>query len=48
MAIWLGSGISLFASSGEMESLALADSCSYPGGIVQLRYLRKKAFTRRS
>lgn len=38
----LGAGIPLFASSGEMEYLTLADSRSYPSGIVQLRYLQKK------
>jgi dihydrofolate reductase len=37
----LGEGIPLFASSGDREYLQLADSRSYPNGVVQLRYLRR-------
>jgi dihydrofolate reductase len=37
----LGEGIPLFASSGEREYLQLADSRSYPNGVVQLRYLQR-------
>lgn len=36
----LGVGIPLFAPGGAMESLKLAESRSYPGGLVQLRYVR--------
>jgi dihydrofolate reductase len=37
----LGEGIPLFASSGDREYLQLADSRSYPNGVVQLRYLQR-------
>ena len=37
----LGEGIPLFAASGEREYLRLADSRSYPNGVVQLRYLQR-------
>ena len=36
----LGAGIRLFASGGALESLKLAESRSYPNGLVQLRYVR--------
>ena len=36
----LGAGIPLFASGGSAESLKLAESRSYPNGLVQLRYVR--------
>ena len=36
----LGAGIPLFASAGSAESLKLAESRSYPSGLVQLRYVR--------
>jgi dihydrofolate reductase len=36
----LGAGIPLFASRGPEENLTLAESKSYPNGLVQLRYRR--------
>ncbi len=36
----LGAGIPLFASRGLKENLTLAESKSYPNGLVQLRYRR--------
>jgi dihydrofolate reductase len=39
----LGAGIPLFASRGPKESLTLAESKSYPNGLMQLRYRRAPA-----
>ena len=36
----LGAGIPLFASGGPKDNLRLADSKSYPNGLIQLRYTR--------
>jgi dihydrofolate reductase len=38
--VLLGAGVQLFVPPGPQEQLALAESRSFPNGVVQMRYLR--------
>lgn len=38
---WLGAGIPLFGTAGQIEPLSVVESRTYPSGLVQIRYRQR-------